>query len=533
MVPAGAQPLARPTAEARSISELVGAAREGRLRVPPFQRRFRWGRDDVERLFDSIWAGYPIGSLLLWEREAPPARVDFGPVSVEAPAMPDALYVVDGQQRLTSLVGVLAAPPDVRGDFELYFDVSQEAFRYAGSRNPPATWVPLRLALDTNALLAWLIAFKEHGGSDEHVNLVTTLGERLRDYRIPVSIVRNADEDTLRVIFDRMNNFGRRLTKAEVFQALHAAAGDRDPHDLSDLGDEVAGLGFGSLRDDTLLRSVLAVRGGDVFRDFRREFDDGDDPADTYREAADSLRGAVLFLQGDAGIPHVRALPYAFVIPVLVRFFNLHPEPSPRTRVLLRRWVWRAAITGAGSGSGSTQLLRRMVQNVDTSEDESAQRLLAALGPFPSNPLDLSATQLNRAAARVNIALLSTLEPQDFRTGEPIDVSRLLDGDDPAGSLRITGTDGRVTSLASIFLHPGLDDDEIGEVIAGASDPALRSHALSEPIALKAAEGSIGEFLSGRLLVLHDVLLRELLALAEPEASDRPPIASLIVSDDS
>lgn len=446
--------------------------------------------------------------------------------------MTDALYVVDGQQRLTSLVGVLAAPPDVRGDFELYFDLSQEAFRFPGSRTPPPTWVPLRIALDTNALLAWLLAFKERGGSNEHVNLATSLGERLREYRIPVSTVRNADEETLRIIFDRMNNFGRRLTKAEVFQALHAAAGDREPHDLSDLGDEVAGLGFGSLRDDTLLRSVLAVRGGDVFRDFRREFADGEDPADTYARAADALRRATLFLQGDAGIPHVRALPYAFVIPVLVRFFSLHPEPAARTRVLLRRWVWRAAVTGAGSGSASTPLLRRMVQDVDESEDESVQRLLKALGKFPEDPLDLSATQLNRAAARVNIALLSGLEPRDFRTGEQVDVSRLLGSDDPSGPLRIPDSNGRVTSLASVFLHPGLDDDEVFEVISRAPENALQSHALTQAVAVGSLEWPVNEFLGARLALLEDGLPQELVALAEPEASDRPPIESLVVPDE-
>jgi len=526
------QPLARPTTDARSVSDLVEAATQGRLRVPPFQRRFRWGRSDIERLFDSIWEGYPVGSLLLWEREAPSTRVEFGPVAVDAPALRDALYVVDGQQRLTSLVGVLAAPPDVRGDFELYFDLTQEVFRHPGPRTPPTTWVPLRIALDTNALLSWLLAFKEQGGSNDHVTLATSLGERLRDYRIPVSTVRDADEATLRVIFDRMNNFGRRLTKAEVFQALHAASGDEEPHDLSDLGDEVAGLGFGNLRDDTLLRSVLAVRGGDVFRDFRREFEDGEDPAETYRDAAEALRRAVLFLQGDAGIPHVRALPYAFVVPVLVRFFKLHPEPSARTRVLLRRWVWRASVAGAGGGSASTSLLRRMVQNVTQDEDGSAQRLLSTLGASPAEPLDLDATQLNRAAGRVNIALLNTLEPRDLRSGEPIDASQVLDTEDPAALLRIPGSNGRVASLANIFLHPALDDDEILDVIAGAPDEALRSHGLTASIAIEALESSIDKVLQGRRSTLQSLLARQLLGLAEPGASDRPPIASLVVSDE-
>lgn len=531
MSTSSAQPVARAATTAETIPDLVADAREGKLRIPPFQRRFRWGRTDIEHLFDSIWSGYPIGTLLLWQREAPAARVEFGPVLIEAAAKSDALFVVDGQQRLTSLVGVLAASPDVHGDFELYFDIAQQQFRYKGSRTPPSTWLPMRLVLDTNALLTWLLEFRDHGGTSEQVDIATTLGERLREFHVPVSTVSNADEDTLRIIFDRMNNFGRRLTKAEVFQALHAASGDQEPHDLRDVGEVAAALGFGSLRDDTLLRAVLAVRGGDVFRDFHREFQDGEDPADTYEKAAEALRRAVDFLQGEAGIPHVRALPYAFLIPVLVRFFHLHPDPGPRTLVLLRRWVWRASSVGAGSGSPSTQLLREMVQAVDSFEDLSAQRLLSALAPVPTHPLDMTAIQLNRAAARVNVALLSTLGPLDLRTGEPIDVPRLLGSDAPGGLLRLPTVGGSGTSLANLLLHPSLDDDELFEVLAGASSEARSSHAIPRAYTVEELEVSTRDFLRDRLETLNELLPSALAVLAEPGASDRPPIASLIVAD--
>ena len=117
------QPLARPIADARSVSELVELAREGRLRIPPFQRRFRWYGKDIEQLFDSIRKGYPIGSILLWEREAQAAIVEFGPLEVAAPELRDAWWVVDGQQRLTSLIGVLASPADSpRAGYRAYSD---------------------------------------------------------------------------------------------------------------------------------------------------------------------------------------------------------------------------------------------------------------------------------------------------------------------------------------------------------------------------------------------------------------------------
>ena len=521
-------PLSRPTAEARSVAELVAAARGGRLRIPPFQRRFRWDAADIERLFESVWQGYPVGSLLLWERSAEAGQVEFGPVSVEAPAIRDALWVVDGQQRLTSLVGVLGAPEDTRGPFELYFDLVQLDFRRPGNRKPPISWLPLRQVIDTNALLTWLLAFREQGGGEDQVEVATSFGERIREYKIPVSIVRTDDESVLRDIFDRLNTFGRRLTRAEVFQALHAALGEKEPHDLTDLVDEVAGLGFGLLREDTVLRAVLAVRGGDVFRDFRSEFGPDENPADTYARTSEALRRAVLFLQGSVSIPHVRALPYALVLPVLTRFFSLHPEPDQRNRVLLRRWVWRGAVSGVGAGA--TAALRRAVQNVDEDQDESVQQLLADVESNPRALLDLGAVQLNRAAARANLALLASLGPLDLTSGEPVDVSRVLDTEDSPGLLRLPGPSGRVESLASVFVHPQLDD-EATEVITAASPQVLASHCVPPEAVDRLAAGDLAGFLEIRREALQRVLSERRDALAEPGANDRPAIAHLVVPD--
>lgn len=92
-------------------AELVRLGLEGKLRIPPFQRPFRWESTDVVNLFDSILRGYPVGNLLMWERPAVAAQVTLGPLVLDAPAVADALWVVDGQQRVASLVGALAAPP--------------------------------------------------------------------------------------------------------------------------------------------------------------------------------------------------------------------------------------------------------------------------------------------------------------------------------------------------------------------------------------------------------------------------------------
>ena len=77
-----------------------GGLGRGRLRIPHFQRSLRWQREDVIDLFDSIVRGYPVGSLVLWRREASAETVQLGALRVAAPQLTDALWVIDGQQRI-------------------------------------------------------------------------------------------------------------------------------------------------------------------------------------------------------------------------------------------------------------------------------------------------------------------------------------------------------------------------------------------------------------------------------------------------
>lgn len=118
----------RPEARTFKVEDLLAEVRLGRVRIPPFQRGIRWKWQDAAKFFDSLYRGYPVGTLLFWETDAEPAEVHFGSVHISAQARTDALWVVDGQQRLVSLARVLPAPePDADG-FALYFDLDQRSF---------------------------------------------------------------------------------------------------------------------------------------------------------------------------------------------------------------------------------------------------------------------------------------------------------------------------------------------------------------------------------------------------------------------
>jgi hypothetical protein len=150
--------LDRPEVSYRTPVDLVADVRKGRIRIPPFQRGFKWQSGDVIDLFDSLIRGFPVGNLLLWLQPAPAARLQIGPVEVDAPETDSALWVVDGQQRITSIVGALVAAGEAADPrFRIYLDLDDGSFRSIGVRQQPAaSSVPVSRLLDTSTLLRWM-----------------------------------------------------------------------------------------------------------------------------------------------------------------------------------------------------------------------------------------------------------------------------------------------------------------------------------------------------------------------------------------
>lgn len=529
--------LRTPTARTFSISDLVDEVRHGRVRIPKFQRSFQWDVDDVLDLFDSIYRGYPIGSLLLWSSDAPHDVLTIGSLRVEAEATSDALWVVDGQQRITSLAGVLLSVGEVEDPrFSLYFDLENKRF-VRGKRPLPGHLLPMNRVADTSGLLRWLGELQRSGGADELVMTAETLSKRVREYMVPAYIVETNDEATLRTIFDRLNTFGKSLKSADVFHALHGGRRGQAPEDLRTLAGQVAELGFGAFNDNSLLRAVLALRGPDVYRDFRDEFAEHEDPTETFRQAAIAIERMIGFLRGEAEIIHVRVLPYRYVIPILTRFFHLHPEPGARSMTLLRRWVWRDALA-FDKKSTSVSSMREAVRAIGPDEHLSVQ-LLLNLAPTntPSDPGTLSA-RLNEARARANVALMGSWGPRSLTDGQPLDLADHFESSQTPLPL-ITSEGEWKASLANRMIHPPttsslqslLLDSRLRHSDSVSFAEVLESHAVS-PESLSALEsGNVSQFLGMRNDYLRKRLADSASRLAEWGSTDRPPLAALVVPD--
>lgn len=88
-------PNIKATVDTLPIVEFVGHAREGELDLnPPYQREYIWSNPDSQKLIESILRGIPLPSIIL-------ATV----------ADDDKLQIVDGKQRLTSILRFVGAHP--------------------------------------------------------------------------------------------------------------------------------------------------------------------------------------------------------------------------------------------------------------------------------------------------------------------------------------------------------------------------------------------------------------------------------------
>lgn len=93
-----------------TVGKLVEMIKGGDLRLPAMQRRYVWPATRVRDLLDSLYRGYPSGTILVWETDREMPSRDLS-VSQAQGGWRGHRLLLDGQQRLTSLSAVLRGEP--------------------------------------------------------------------------------------------------------------------------------------------------------------------------------------------------------------------------------------------------------------------------------------------------------------------------------------------------------------------------------------------------------------------------------------
>jgi len=198
------------------VRQLVEDYRAGRIVIPEFQREYVWRRGKAPRLVDSLYRGFPVSSLLLWQStsEARARRRD--PRPVRSAVMN---WLIDGQQRLITLSRTLNGDEGI----DVVFNPDEEEFRLANAatRRDP-NWIRVSELLDDDMYRQ----LRRNLDGSRHADRREARFEALRrilDYEIPVvRMVDHSFDDAVRA-FTRINTLGVRLKKEDIESAQVAA----------------------------------------------------------------------------------------------------------------------------------------------------------------------------------------------------------------------------------------------------------------------------------------------------------------------
>ena len=471
------------------LGKLVERIAAGKIRVPRFQRTFVWKQGDLHALLDSVLRGFPIGSILVWDTEKAIETTRLvGPVEVSSPPKGLVGYLLDGQQRVSALVGTLRLPDGAdpiadQIDWCVYYDLENREFLRAPVGGIGPQHFPVRSLLNTAGFFAACRRIQSEVDyetvAQRWLDEADRLANAFRDYQLPLIHIREADLDSAVTVFARLNRTGRKMTADEMVSALTYREGEFHlAGKLDEFENELGGKGFANLDRVLLLRSVLAALDRDIYAkdwaDLMVKQEVRARLPHAFDSAAQGIRGALAFL-GRLGVTSDRLLPYGLQLVLLGEFFRLCPQPDDAVVELLKRWFWVTSFTGWFGGVNTARVTHVLGEVRDLARGGgtgfSVVDLDAPAQPFPE--------RFDGRSARVRTFLLylASLRPRSLRGAKNLDPGHLLS---TRGTKAVGYVSSNPESLQELFRSPAnrmfLDADQVGQAfadLAGLEDGVL------------------------------------------------------------
>jgi hypothetical protein len=423
--------------EELSIRNIINMITNGEVRIPAFQRGFVWDPERVAFLLDSIHKGYPFGSILLWHsKEEMKAERKLGPFDLPAKKADYPLYyVLDGQQRLTSIFGVFQTelnPTAPAPWTNVYFDLGakpdareSQFLVLTPSEVDPTRHFPLRTLFDPVKYRDATAKF-----NSEQIIQLDKMQTVFKEARIPAQITSATDRATVAIVFERVNRQGVALDTLQLLSAWTWSDQFHLQTAFADLSEEFEPFGFKDVGEDItlLLRCCAAVVAGDAAPETLVEVR-GDVVRDRFEEIANGIRGAIDFLRRNFHVEKLDNLPYSTLLVPLTVFFaakgTSQVQISADQAKSLVRWFWRSCFSRRYS-SGTLRYLKTDIEEM-TKLKEGAKN---ELGDFPvSVGVDFymsNSFRIDSVNSKTFILQLARRAPFNLISNTPVDLRGVL-----------------------------------------------------------------------------------------------------------
>lgn len=358
-----------PTPNVQHLPTIFRRIRNGDIRIPAFQRGFVWKENQILELLESVYSGFPIGSLLLWKVDTEilkiesPSRTTFPEVEVEFPLS----FVLDGMQRLSALYGVFNyhKDPKMEDPFNVVFNLRDERFYHFQAREQDDAQVPLSSVFSPKALMKVQHELSEQPDGDELIEKTVSLHAVFQEYMIPMVTIENRSVQQVVQIFERVNSTGTRLSSVDFMRAVTWSQ-DFDLNDeLAELREELSEARF-ELEDETLVKALGVVCGRDPVPEDLLTLRDFDDRTlhDGVEKVRDTMGQVCTFLAEKFHIMSYDFVPYEGQILVLTKVFGDNLIRTDEQVDNLSKWFWAVAFNEGLRGKPD-HFVARAIKQVD------------------------------------------------------------------------------------------------------------------------------------------------------------------------
>ena len=426
--------LQQPQNQSKKYEHLFTEIDCGRLKVPMFQRDFVWTSAQTASLIDSIIKGFPIGTFIFWKtREEMRHIKNIGNVSLpDIPKGDSALYVLDGQQRITSLYAIRKGVRLTKDGQEI--DYRQISINLACGPDSEEQVVTVDQPDNTPSISVYKLLNGELSDLateyPQFLKMIDVYRARLTGYDFSTIVIEDYPIDVACDVFTRINTGGTKLTLFEIMVAkTYDQASEFDLAreyewliDNKGKDKDLEDAGFETVPESTVLQCIAAhlceqVRARDILKLNKTDF------IDSWPIVKDGIFTAVDYIRTQLRIPVSLLLPYHALLVPLTYFFirNDGKMPSPQQNKLLVQYFWWASLSNRFSSAVESKLaqdLKRM------------EAILAGEKPgYQGEEVRLTVEDLQErwfstgdAICKAILCLYAYMEPKSFATNSLVKI---------------------------------------------------------------------------------------------------------------
>jgi hypothetical protein len=437
--------------ESSGIITFINAVEKGEYQIPTFQRDVVWERENIKKLWDSIFKFYPIGSLIIWKtKEALEYHRDIGGNEIKESKRDTFNYLLDGQQRTTSLfLSLKGERGDVANeiDFEptVYIDLTsdfkeddeyafnkfflfmdeihyEDSGKYRKNKDRNEKY-------EKGLIVKLFDAYQKYGEIEEALmsngyseynseprKTLRNIDSVFKTYQISYIMLQGIEIREVCDIFERINREGKALDVVDIIVAKTYKPGKDGFYLrtlLKDLRKDLEGSQYNQLSDFLIMQILASI----IMQDQESKVKNITNiylskiTSNEIINVWDNTKKAILemqkFLEERLHLVGPNLIPYGYMYPAVVNFFYKTKEHDFS---IIKQWFWSTAFSS--DELDSTTKLKKSIQNLVDLRNKKIKE-------FPKitiykDELCKQGYGARSAKSRALLALYASMQPCEF-----------------------------------------------------------------------------------------------------------------------